>query len=605
MIFLLAPTFQSYAQKLHTSFLYSSHNSLTVQAVEQTSDATLLAMRVKGTPYGSFNIQSSMHLVDEQGKCFPITAVREFALDSTIILPESGTMDFTLQFEPLPKGTHIFDLIEGQHSSAFRIYGITDGKKKVEIPMRQAAIDPKEVTEASLRPDSVCIQGHFANYDRRTMPRLIRSDYHSDRLDFSDGSIYPICCRIDSLGHFSLSFLADHTIWNFLELVDANRLLPFLVHPGDTLLIDIDNYGQWNEKISYKSRQGNNVCEGLMHLGRDLIEQYYPGTAKREDLESFAKKERQFYSGKNRFYDYIAWKYHLTPWEVHLLKGNLRMNAAISRLKFLNERNGQYILAWFKLPEEKRPEYNSIRYFNPEQTAFLKAENWNDPSLAFHFYWKPFMDEYYQSSPLNKFVDETNMSRTGDWRNWSTNEQQLFREKLLEEFPNLAPNLVEDFARVKAPWAERIIKARDKDTFSSNHPVVQDFIQSILPDSKSDLIQVLFIDRKNALELDKWYNARHNVIEDFSDNPQLTFCIVVESDSETAKMERGLRHRFPKTQIRFVHTETFLDLCEGFRIFYFPADVTINNHGQIYKTGINSRDESQFRQNLKRKIGIM
>lgn len=584
------------------TFLYSNNSSLTVQKVEQTPDATLLTMRVKGRGYGSFNIQSSMHLVDERGKPVPINAVREFALDSTIILPESGTMDFTLVFPPLPKGTRIFDMIEGQHSNAFRIYGITDGKQKVEISARQAAIDPKEVTEASLRPDSVCIQGYFINYDRKTMPRLIRSDYNSDRLDFSDGSIYPICCRIDSLGYFSLSFLADHTIWNFLELVDANRLLPFLVHPGDTLLIDIDNYGQWNEKISYKSRQGNNVCEGLMHLGRDLIEQYYPGTANRPGLDAYINERDRFYKGKSRFYDYIVWKYRLTPWEAQLLTGNLTMNKTMNRLGFLNELHGQRSAAWFKLPENQRPDYNSFMSITTEDYAFLKAENWNDPSLAFQFYWKPFMDDY---SPLNKFVFDTKRSMREPNGKWDAAQQELFRKKLLEDFPGMAPYLAEDFIRNKAPWAENIIRKRNEMTYTSDSHAVQRFIDTLLPECKSQLLQLLFIDRKNALKMDNWYNDRHNIIEDFSENQLLNFVLVIEGDSETAKIEQGLRWRFPKTQIHFVPTETFLDLCEGFRILYFPADVTINNKGEIYKTGLNSRDESQFRQNLKRKTGTM
>ena len=582
------------------TFLYSSNSSLTVEAVEQTADATELAMRVKGTPYGSFNIQSSMHLVDEQGRPVPIIGVKEFALDRTIVLPESGVMDFTLRFGPLPKGTRIFDLIEGQHSNAFRIYGITDGKQKVEIPVRTEGIDPKEVTEASMRPDSVCIRGHFANYSRKTMPRFVLSDYHSDDLDTSDGSIYPICCRIDSLGYFSLSFLADHAVWNFLELVEDNRLLPFLVYPGDTLQIDIANYGQWNEAVSYKSLQGRNTCSGLMHLGRDLMEQYYPGTAKYNNLDSFTKEESKFYSGKSRFYDYIVWKYRLTPWEAHLLESNLTMNKTINSLSFLNELQYLRSAAWLKLPEEQRPEYNSIQFLKPDQVAFLKEVNWNDPSLAFQFYWKVLMDVYYQYSPLHKFVYEANMNWSGDMKNWSTDEQKQFREKLLEDLPNLAPNLVKDFVRVKAPWAENIFKTRAKDTFLSAHPAVQSFIQSILQECTSEFLQLLFLDSKTALDQDKWYNKYRNIIDDFAESQQINFVLVIEGNGETAKMERNLRNRFPKTQIRFVPTETFLDLCEGLRIWNFPEDWTINNKGEFFKDHLHSYNERMFRDGLKR-----
>lgn len=582
------------------TFLYSTHSNVTVQEVRQTKEATTLVMNYQGSPYGLLSISSSTRLVDEQGQPVPITGVDEFALDSTIILPQNGKMDFTLHFKPLPKGTRIFDLIEGQRSNEFRIYGITDGTQRIKIPVRTEAIDPKEVTEASLRPDSVCIRGHIANYDRRTMPRFILSDYYSDHLDSSDGSIYPICCRIDSSGNFSLSFLADHAVWNFLKLVEDNRLLPFLVYPGDTLQIDINNYGRWNETIRYKSLQGHNTCSGLMHLGRDLMEQYYPGTAKYNNLDSFTKEQSKFYSGKSRFYDYIVWKYRLTPWEAHLLEGNLTMNKTIHSLSFLNELQGLRSAAWFKLPEEQRPEYNSIQFLKPDQVAFLKEVNWNDPSLAFQFYWKVLMDVYYQYSPLHKFVYEADMNRSGNMKNWSTDEQKQIREKLLEDLPNLAPNLVKDFVRVKAPWAENIFKTRVKDTFLSNHPAVQGFIQSILPECKSEFLQLLFLDTKTALDQDKWYDTYRNIIEDFAESQQINFVLVIEGNGETAKMERNFRNRFPKTQIRFVPTETFLDLCEGLRIWYFPEDRTINNKGEFFKDHLHSYNERMFRDGLKR-----
>ena len=571
------------------TFLYSTHSNVTVQEVRQTKEATTLVMNYQGSPYGLLSISSSTRLVDEQGQPVPITGVDEFALDSTIILPQNGKMDFTLHFKPLPKGTRIFDLIEGQRSNEFRIYGITDGTQRIKVPVRTEAIDPKEVTEASLRPDSVCIIGHIANYDRQTMPRLIRSEYHSNRLDFTDHSKYPICCRIDSLGYFTLAFLADHAVWNFLDLVETNRRLPFLVHPGDTLQIDIENYGQWNEQVRYRSQHGHNVGSGLMHLSRDLYEYYYTGMPKVKDPETYLKETEQFYKGKSRFYDYIVWKYRLTPWEAHLLTGNLSMDKVLKRLGYLSEQYSEYFTSWSTLPEEQRPDH-SERFFKPKETAFLREVNWNDPSLAFQSGWLAVSVNYFMNSPLQKFVFDT----------MTDMNSEAFREKLLEEFPNMAPNLVEEFIRQEMPRKKLPVALHREETYTPTNPAVQRFIASLLPDCKSELLQLMFIDRKNALNLNKWYDEYHNIIEDFSDNPQLSFILVIEGDAETLKQEQGLRYRFPKTQIRFVPTETFLELCEGLRICHLPNDVTLNNKGQIHKSSLNLRDERFFRENLKR-----
>ncbi len=201
---------------------------------------------------------------------------------------------------------------------------------------------------------------------------------------------------------------------------------------------------------------------------------------------------------------------------------------------------------------------------------------------------------------VSQFVYDTEAGWTNPNNDWDAAHQEKYRQQLKEEFPGLATNLIEDVVRNKAPWTKHIIKDRSEMVYTSDNPAVQQFIASLLPDCKSDLLQLLFIDRKNALNMDKLYNARHNVIEDFSGNPLLSFVIVVESDSETAKMEQGLRYRFPNTHIRFVPTESFLDLCEGFRIFSFPEDITINNKGEILKSPLKSYDESTFRQSLKR-----
>ena len=581
------------------TFLYSTHSNVTVQEVRQTKDATTLVMNYQGSPYGLLSISSSTRLVDEQGQPVPITDVDEFALDSTIILPQNGKMDFTLHFKPLPKGTRIFDLIEGQRSNEFRIYGITDGTQRIKIPVRTEAIDPKEVTEASLSPDSVCIRGHIANYDRRTMPRLIHSLYHIDRLDcgYYD-SIPPTCCRIDSLGYFTLSFQADHAVWNHLELVDADRILPFMVHPGDTLQIDIDNYGQWNEQVSYTSRHGQQACNGLMHLSHDLMERYYPETAKKKETDTFQKEEDRFYKGKSRFYDYIVWKYRLTPWEAQLLGGNLSMNKALNHQLFIIEQKGLHIQSLLKIPKKQRPPLDSVEYQKPEEMAFLKEVNWNDPSLAFQFYWPQLLDRLF-ATPLHKFQYDTIMNLEdqlipSDY--WDAAFQKQYRQKLLELFPNMAPNLVEDYILNKAPWIQIPCP---EDTYTSPNPVVQHFIASLLFDCKSELLQLLFIDRKNALDLNKWYNTS-NFIKEFSDNPQLSFILVVEGDAETLKQEQGLRNRFPSAQIRFVPTETFLELCEGCSIWYFLGEATVNSKGQLFKPPLTLSDERSFRRNLKR-----
>lgn len=74
----------------------------------------------------NFRFVNTCYLMDEDGTRYPLHAVEGIKLDSWVSVPESGSLDFTMHFAPMPKRTKVFDFIEGDVNGAFVLLGIHD-----------------------------------------------------------------------------------------------------------------------------------------------------------------------------------------------------------------------------------------------------------------------------------------------------------------------------------------------------------------------------------------------------------------------------------------------------------------------------------------------
>ena len=88
-----------------------------------------------------FRFVSSSYLIDEEGNRYLLRSAEGIALDSWVQSPESGTIDFTMHFEPMPKRVQMFDFIEGDVRGAFVLLGIHDKKYKIKAPTLQQLSD--------------------------------------------------------------------------------------------------------------------------------------------------------------------------------------------------------------------------------------------------------------------------------------------------------------------------------------------------------------------------------------------------------------------------------------------------------------------------------
>lgn len=87
---------------------------LTICQVELTDSATVPRAC---TVYSKLldSVGQSDFLMSDKGVNYPLLRSEGFAIGEQVFMPDSGEMDFTLYFAPLPKDTRWFDFSEGEH----------------------------------------------------------------------------------------------------------------------------------------------------------------------------------------------------------------------------------------------------------------------------------------------------------------------------------------------------------------------------------------------------------------------------------------------------------------------------------------------------------
>lgn len=98
---------------------------LTIRQVELTDSATVLRVHARYIPNYWIRLDKATFLMSDKGVNYPLLRSEGFTIDEQVFMPDSGEMDFTLYFAPLPKDTRWFDFSEGEHvEGGYHIEGI-------------------------------------------------------------------------------------------------------------------------------------------------------------------------------------------------------------------------------------------------------------------------------------------------------------------------------------------------------------------------------------------------------------------------------------------------------------------------------------------------
>lgn len=111
-----------------------------ITKVELKQTETVLHVTVNYIPHYWIRFNKNSYLQTPDGKRYTITnglktneKEADLLLDSLFWMPESGTANLALHFNPVPENTNEFDFSEGDEESAFRFWNICDRKSKRKI----------------------------------------------------------------------------------------------------------------------------------------------------------------------------------------------------------------------------------------------------------------------------------------------------------------------------------------------------------------------------------------------------------------------------------------------------------------------------------------
>ena len=305
--------------------------------------ATIVHFTIEYPKGKNFRFASLSYLMDEDGNRYPLRSAEGLKLDTWIQSPESGITEFTMNFEPLPKRTQVFDFIEGDDPRAFILLGIRDKKTKLKVPT------VKELSEATpwtvpadwFKTDTITVKGRIEGYNAEQFGFTSMECYFKDVFEKDDGTLV---LEIANDGTFCKKFLASYPIrqdfFTRQSKVDF-REIPFYARPGETIDITVKK----NERGEYVCVYGDGSshdAERWLRTGNMIVEQFWPiiyfeGTLDEGNIQADKMWQNAMYLLQN-----LSRREHYTPMEIHLALADVQAQFADYYLSYV--RNRKYSL---------------------------------------------------------------------------------------------------------------------------------------------------------------------------------------------------------------------------------------------------------------------
>ena len=223
----------------------TQYNYLSVKKVMFYDDSTVIQMHIHYPSGGGFTFGKNTY-IDADGKHYLITGSDCFELGQYIDTdPITWEKDFTLYFEPMPKNTRMFDIIEGDFPGAYTFFNIRP--KKVKLPVEKVPEDyladyPEEDKLPALEysEDPVTIHFKSLNYKPGMKARIDiwhfditnPSSFNEETIYLNDDGTYDYSCKIYYPEPIQVTMSPPGPGW-------ASCISP-LMAPGEELTILVD-----------------------------------------------------------------------------------------------------------------------------------------------------------------------------------------------------------------------------------------------------------------------------------------------------------------------------------------------------------------------------
>ena len=282
-----------------------------------------------------FRFIKESYLMDENGKRYPLRSAEGLQLDTWVQSPESGVIDFTMHFEPMPKKVQIFDFIEGDVPGAFMLLGIHDKKYKIKYPTIQELSDanPWTVPEDWFKTDTITVKGRIEGYDAEKFGFTSMECLYEDVFEKNATTLV---FDIAADGSFEKKFQASYPI---RQLFFARQTkigfdkIPFFARPGETIEVTVrpNEHGQYE---CFYSNGSSKDVERWLKSSLNMSDLAYP-------LHMYKGKFSEANEMMERTWDDMLYRLqneglrmHFTPQEMQLALADLQVHFAFAVMDY-------------------------------------------------------------------------------------------------------------------------------------------------------------------------------------------------------------------------------------------------------------------------------
>ena len=293
------------------------NSSLNVTGVELQKDRTVLHMTVSGEPGSNFSIARQAYLVGDNGKKYALTGSQGLIPGKWTSFSEGGN-SFDLYFEPMKGRTQAIDFIEPK---GWLIYGIHEAGKPLKIK-------PAKEEKAAVRDEAAFFQKGvgtlIGQFEDPAHPNLIE---YFGRNAFQENNTQSVSIAED--GSFSLEIPLEHSVFSYVWDEHATAYY-FFLQPDKQTRMRIDSHGLVHfpagTRCGKLAEWLSNVAPGFYHVY--LTPEEWQTTS----FSDYAALVESHYESLQTFADYICDRERFSQEEAHLLKQQIRIQAATDEL---------------------------------------------------------------------------------------------------------------------------------------------------------------------------------------------------------------------------------------------------------------------------------
>ena len=603
----------------------------TIERVVLSDTATVVDFLVTRKPYSWVALAATTHLCDEQGVRHAVKGAEGLTLGEKLYLPKDGTARFRLFFDPMPQGTRIFDLIEGEEYEQQYWYGLHGSGYEPDFPLAQEAYPPKEELKKQFRKGRALVRGKIKDYEPGMAYGYV--EMFCGTLGEERGKCPTALIRPD--GTFSLEAELDHPVCGHINFSFISDV-PVYVRPGDTLDVTVDPHDPTGARVEYESSHPEGCHEKLFKCGCRPVYpgwEYWPEIWKKiSDSELIIMAEKTLEKGM-RLCDYWAWKYELSPWEVHLLRNRQRMVmlGCMSQLSdwVMIDRYG------YSIPqdESERREYLAGNDY-PLYRFWKGVLDVDDPSLSYSGY---FCSLLYRMDGMRPLSDAASVGRSlmGEdvamrqyWADsmmveafrdlvgfegipymvqaylvyntmrWISQTSQYGRDVMTKELEKTAIFLIDPYWQRKLWEVDSAYAPPQPETYALQGEALE-IMKPILEKYKGKYIQIRWT-RPTKKGIERTHENLENLMVDFRDHPDLQFVFFFDEYKCTKDEYEGfVKEYLPEEDCYWWGYEESAILRQQFRHTSGSGDFTLNRQGEVLRIPLYTADERQFRRSWR------